>query len=291
MRFVTFVLATSLAVGTTASAHPPLAEPPELFASGVAGPEGLAFSKQGLVVGTTTGDVLLFDRDGASTVLANVGEPLAGITVLKDGRILAAAFAAGRVWSIDAGGSASVFASGIPGANYIVETRRKKRIFATASSDGTIVDITSGTPTVVASGFNFPNGLVIGKRKGTRYLYVAETFANQVSRIPLDRDDNVVGPAEVYATGLLLIDGIAFDRKRNLLGVGLDTLYVVEDGTSVAQTLSTDPLLNWPASIAFGRGRGFKRRDLYLVNFGPGLGDGMTVIRLRYNHAGAPLSR
>jgi sugar lactone lactonase YvrE len=227
-----------------ASAHDPVVGPMELFASGVAGPEGLAFVRgRALVVGTTTGDVLRFERDGSSTVLASVGEALAGITELRDRRVLAAALAPGRVWSIAPDGTATVFASGIAAPNFIVQTRRTRRILVSASGGGAIMDITDGTPVVAASGLVFPNGLAIGRDMGQRYLYVAETLPGRIARFPLDRTD-ALGPKETYAT----------------------------------------------ANLAFGRG-GFRRLDAYLVNFGPGLGDGTTIVRFRYNHGGVPLIR
>jgi sugar lactone lactonase YvrE len=246
------VLALLAGAVSEAGAKPPMAEPLEVFASSIAGPEGLAFTRRdGLVVGTTTGDLLRLDADGTATVLASVGDALAGITVLRDGRILAAALGADRVWSISPDGSTSVLASGIGGPNFIVQTRRRERVLVSTSLTGNIVDITSGTPVVVASGLSFPNGLAI----------------------------------------LPFADGIAFDRARNLLVVGGGMLQVIRSDTGAVETLSSDPLLDWPSNLAFGRGRGFRGRDVYLVNFGPGLGDGTTVVRFRYNHGGVSLIR
>ncbi len=275
-----------------AAAHPPEAQPVEVFASALAGPEGLAFTREDqLVVGSTTGELLLFEADGCSTVLADVGESLAGVTVLRDGRILAASFFPSRVWSINRFGVASVFASGIAGPNFIVETSRRRRILVSASLGGSIVDITDGTPVVAATGLAFPNGLALTKVGTQRFLYVAETFGGggRVSRLPLDRKDNL-GPRETVASGFPLADGIAFDQSGNLLVVGGGTFKVILARTGDVRTLSTDPLLDWPSNLAFGRGR-FGRHTVYLVNFGPGLGDGTTVVRMGYNHSGARLSR
>src|SRR5947207_15178408 len=102
MRIVWIVLASALWLTTSpVEAHPPAIEPPAPLASGLVGPEGLAFAKDGtLYVGTNDGTIRKVASDGSHTLLANVGEPFAGITVLKDGRILACAFGANRVWSI-----------------------------------------------------------------------------------------------------------------------------------------------------------------------------------------------
>jgi sugar lactone lactonase YvrE len=287
------VLALLLGPASDVVAKPPVAGPLEIFANGIAGPEGLAFTRRdGLVVGTTTGDLITIDADGNQSVLASVGDSLAGITVLRDGRILAAALNDGRVWAVDPGGATSVFASGIGGPNSIVQTRRKQRILVSASITGDILDITDGTPVVVASGLSFPNGLAIGRANGGRFLYIAETLGSRVSRLPLDRNDVLgPGPAEVVATGLPFADGLAFDRGRNLLVVGGGVFRVIRADTGAVETLTNDLLLDFPTNIAFGRSRGFKRRDVYVVNFGFGLGDGTTVVRFRYNQGGVGLIR
>lgn len=289
MKIVQVLLAASLLAAPVAGAAPaPAVGTPTLFAGGVAGPEGLAFERgsRSLVVGTSTGDLLRFAPDGSSTVLASLGESLAGITVLRDGRILAASFGQNRVWSVDpVTGFASIYASGIPGVNWIVQTKRGV-VLASASLDGTIVDITGGTPIVRASGLAFANGMALG---GDGYLYVAQTGIASVVRLPIAADGTLGSPT-VWATGIPGVDGIAFDRRGNLLAVGADTLWVVPAGGGAATSLSTDPLLDWPSSLAFGSAK-FGRRDLYLVNFGLPLGSGTTIVRVPYSLRGAKLIR
>ena len=172
------------------------------------------------------------------------------------------------------GGPATVLASGVAGANVVVETP-SGRLLASASLAGTIVDVTDGTPVVRASGLSFPNGLAVGK---DGLLYVAETTASRVSRMTLAAD-GTLGPPTTYAGGLLLADGIGFDRAGNLFVVGGGTLAAVVARTGAVVTFPTDPLINWASNLAFGRGRGFKRRDVYLANYGP----------VRRRHDGHPL--
>ena len=119
------LLAVSLGAATASHAKPPVAEGCAEAAGGIAGPEGIAFTRHdGYVVGTTTGDIIRVDRNGVQTVLANVGEGLAGISVLRDGTVLAAALGPGRVWAVDENGNASIFSSGIGGPNFVVQTRK-----------------------------------------------------------------------------------------------------------------------------------------------------------------------
>src|SRR5262245_8822438 len=107
----------ALCAGRAVAASPPTISGIDVFLSPEPGAEGLAFEKKGtLIIGSAVGEVRRVAADGTATVIANVGEPLAGVTVLRDGRILIAAFnGGGRVWSVDPEtGDASIFASGIP---------------------------------------------------------------------------------------------------------------------------------------------------------------------------------
>jgi sugar lactone lactonase YvrE len=284
-RLTAALLGLVLSLPITAAAHPPIAEPAQLFAGGIAGPEGLAFTHDGgLIVGSTTGEVRRYTANGSFTVLANLGVRIAGITVLRDRRVLVAAFNTNEIWSIDPSGAASVFASGVGSPNFIAESKRGP-IWVSSSLGASILDVASGSPVVAATGLVFPNGLAIGR---DNYLYVAETLLNRVVRFPIANDGSL-GVLEVYATGLPLADGLAFDRRRNLLVVGGGTLKIVEATTGQVIHVPTDPLSNWPSNLAFGRGKGFKRRDAYMANFGPMLGDGTNIIRFRYNHRGTKL--
>jgi sugar lactone lactonase YvrE len=283
------VLLAACLCATSAAARPPAAGPLEVFADGLDGPEGLAFTRDGrLIVGSTTGDLMAFGPDGAGTLFASVPAPLAGITVLADGRVLAASVPLGQVWAVSTDGEPTLFADGIGGPNFIVQSLRDGRILASASSSGDIVDITDGEPRVVAAGLNFPNGLATDEAVGGRHLYVALTLPGEVVRLEL-RPDGSLGEPELYATGLTLVDGLAFDRLGNLLVVGFGMLWVVDRSGAVAE-LTEDPLLDFPANLAFGQGRGFSNRDVYLANFGQMFGNGTDVVRFRYSNPGAPLA-
>ncbi|MBM4266864.1 MAG: hypothetical protein FJ144_09665 [Deltaproteobacteria bacterium] len=272
-----------------AAARPPVAGPVEVFAGDLAGPEGLAFTRDGrLIVGSTTGDLLSFGPDGVGELLATVQGPLAGITVLADGRILATSVPNDRIWAVTPDGESTLFAEGIGGPNFVVQSIRSGRVFVSGSTSGNIVEIIDGEPFVLASGLNFPNGLATWETGGQSWLYVALTLPGHIIRMRL-LSDGSLGEPELYAEGLPIADGIAFDRAGNLLVVGGGMLLAVTPSREVVE-LSEDPLLNWPSNLAFGQGPGFDTRDVYLANFGNAFGNGTDVVRFRYSNPGAPLA-
>ena len=290
MRQIVSALVLSVAVAGGAAAAEPAIGTPAVFTSGLDGPEGIAATRSGdFVVGTVGGDVIRIDESGTQSTLAATGDRLAGVTVLEDERIVACGFDQDRVWVIDTNGTPSILASGIDGPNFAAQEGRLGRIFVSASWSGTIVDVTSGSPVVAAAGLSFPNGLAIAKENGQRFLYVAETFLHRVQRLFLN-SDGTLGPSEVYATGLSLADGLAFDKRGNLLVVGNGTLSVVDRATRTVTELGNAAPLNWPSNLTFGR-RGDGRRTLFLANFGPMLGDGIDVIAVPYSIRGARVIR
>jgi sugar lactone lactonase YvrE len=273
-------------VAAVAAAHPPAIEPPAPFAAALNGPEGLAFGKDGsLYVGERDGDVRRVAPDGSHTLLASLGDPLAGVTVLRDGRILACALGANRVWVVDPATGASAVYANVSSPNFVVQTRRGQ-VIASSSFGNSLVDVTDGANVVLQTGLNFPNGLAVR----ANHLYVANLGASEVVRLRFG-PNGTLGAPEPYASGLTLVDGIAFDRPGNLFAVGFDTLWVVDVRTRQVQTLSTDPLLNWPSNIAFGRSARFGTDVMYLATFGNPLGSGTTVIRVPTNHRRARLDR
>jgi sugar lactone lactonase YvrE len=286
MRPHSIILAGAIWLGATlALAHPPTVGPATPLASGIAGPEGLAFGKDGtLFVGTADGDILRVASDGTTSVLASTGDRLAGVSVLRDGTILACGFNMNRVWAIDpVSGAATVYAN-VASPNFVVQTKRG-HVIASSSFTGSIVDITNGANVVLASGFTFPNGLAIRKK----YLYVADTGFGTVQRLPFTTPGSL-GPPEPYAAGMTLADGIAFDRPGNLFVVGFDTLYLVDAKTQAVTTFG-DPLYDWPSNLAFGKSNLYGKTTMFFANFGPGLGNGTTIVKVPTNHTGARLIR
>ncbi|MBV9851181.1 MAG: SMP-30/gluconolactonase/LRE family protein, partial [Armatimonadetes bacterium] len=114
-----------------------------------------------------------------------------------------------------------------------------------------------------AGPFRFANGLAIDP--GGEWLYVAQSTAANIVRVPLDRAN---GPVEVTHTlpENTVPDGLAFDLDGRLV-IGCyrpDVVYLGHPDGSVEALVEdyTGELLNRPANAALHGGR------LYLSNLG-----------------------
>ena len=54
---------------------------------------------------------------------------------------------------------------GVVVENFVVQTKKRRRILVSATTEGRIYDVASGVPVEVASGIGYPNGMAIGKEK------------------------------------------------------------------------------------------------------------------------------
>lgn len=100
---------------------------------------------------------------------------------------------------------------------------------------------------------SFANGLALSP--DGRHLYVAETFAHRVFRIPIG-DSGAAGAAEQVATlGIACPDGLAFDTAGNLyVGCYEPSQVLRVDPTGAVATVFHDPqahLLAHPTNLAF----------------------------------------
>lgn len=193
-------------------------------------------------------------RDG-SIVIANIG----------NGTLQRLAPETGTVTTI----LSAVAGTPITTPNYLIFDRRGNLWCTVSTRRGRGPDWLDGTPdgfvfrlspsgdaAIVADGLRFPNGLALDA--GERFLYLAQTAADNVPRFPLDGDR--LGAAEVYGPPSLgarvFPDGIAFDAGGNLWTslVLANRIVAIRPGGDVA-VLADDAagaLINRPTNIAFG---------------------------------------
>jgi len=100
---------------------------------------------------------------------------------------------------------------------------------------------------------DFANGLAFSP--GARYLYVAETFARRIFRIPVREDGTPGAREDVVRLGAALPDGLAFDAQGNLyVGCYEPSQILRVDSAGRVATLFHDAeahLLAHPTNLAF----------------------------------------
>ncbi|MEZ5666043.1 MAG: SMP-30/gluconolactonase/LRE family protein [Alphaproteobacteria bacterium] len=240
-------------------------------------PEGVAVGPDGAVwCGSEDGDILRIAADGAGLErVAGTGGFTLGLAFDGDRALFACDLRAAAVFRLDlADRSLTRFTGpGIRIPNYPLVDRARGLLFVSDSYGfGTpgpgiwAYDLESGAGGLwYDRALNFANGLAM--RSGEDAVYVCETFARTVTRIPI-RADGSAGAPETFATELPgLPDGIAFDSAGNLVVACYEPsrlLRVAADG-SRTDVLIEDPtahLLCHPTNIAFDGS------TLYTANLG-----------------------
>jgi sugar lactone lactonase YvrE len=232
--------------------------------------------------------------DGTQSTLAVIDPSsqsvLLGLAVDAAGDVFAAVPsndpARNGVWRVRPNGEASIYATtdaaGVPNG---LAFDQRGNLYASDSLLGVIWKIPRGGGSAIlwadspllkpdlANGSGFgANGLAFRKRR----LYIANTDQALIARVPL-KPDGRVGSITVFAAdpNLADADGIAFDVTGNLYvarSVDSNALVRVSRTGSRVTTLATAADgLDYPASLAFGTGRG-ERTSLYLSNVGVNFG-------------------
>ena len=140
----------------------------------------------------------------------------------------------------------------------------------------------------------------IAYRRGA--LYVANTERTLIVRIPVNPDGSPGTPEPVVNVGDAIppgpfgppvLDGIALDVHGSIYALAIDSSRLVRvspDGETVDVLATAADGLDFPASLAFGTGKG-ERRSLFITNFaiGPPGGAGPGLLKLRVGVQGQPL--
>jgi gluconolactonase len=223
--------------------------------------------------------LMRIDRDGTQRRVGAVGGAPNGFALDSDGRFWIAEIAGGRVCAMGADGVHedvldTFDGSPLGSANFVladdsgrlwvtVSTRTEPRSRAVRESipDGYVLRIDEPArrpwaPVLAADGFRFTNEARIDPQG--RHLYVAETAAGTITRLPLHADGRL-GPRETYGPSPLFqgakVDGIVFDADGNLWVTEITRnaiVVILPDGT--AREVFADPggtVLQVPTSITF----------------------------------------
>lgn len=133
----------------------------------------------------------------------------------------------------------------------------------------------------------FANGLALSP--DGRHLYVAETFANRVFRIPISEDGTAGSREEVARLGTALPDGLAFDSGGNLyVGCYEPSQVLRVDPAGGLATLFHDVTAH---TLAHPTNLAFRGTTMFTANLGrwqiSAIEVGITGLPLRRGHARA----
>jgi gluconolactonase len=191
-------------------------------------PEGLAVHADGSVwCGGERGQIFRVDPDGASIAqVASTGGFCLGMAFGGDGGLFVCDLKHAAVFRVDTGsGRVERFADGAPGHRLRIPNSpafdASGRLYVSDSHQfdrpgpGVLRFDPDGRGELWYGGeLVFANGLAVAP--DGRHLYVAETFAGRVSRIPIADDGSAGEPEQVAVTPDAWPDGLAFDVAGNL---------------------------------------------------------------------------
>lgn len=190
-------------------------------------PEGVAVGPDGWIwAGTDAGDIFRVAPDGSTHEVAyRLGGFALGLAFDGDRALFVCDLQRACVHRVDldSGEVARWGHEALRIPNYPVVDRAGGRLLVSdshgseAAGPGIFAfDLASGAPSLWCDAeFTFANGIAM--RGGKRALYVAETFARRVRRVPMDANGGAGAP-EPFVEGLPgLPDGLAFDGAGNLL--------------------------------------------------------------------------
>jgi len=253
-------------------------------------PEGIAIDKRGNVyIGlVSAGEIRKIDPAGTQSTLATlpVGDGiLVGLAVDAPGNVYAALAsfdpATHGIWRIQPAGASERIAAldpaGFPNGlafdergNLFVSDSFLATVWRIATGSGA-ADIWLQSPLLAGdpvNGFGVgANGLAFWRGD----LYVANTDAGSIVRVPVAADGSA-GTPETYVAdpAIAFADGIAFDIRGSLYVVNsllTNTLVRIAPDRTLETLATADDGLDYPASVAFGTGRG-ELKELYIANVG-----------------------
>jgi sugar lactone lactonase YvrE len=272
-----------------------------VFLDGVLGeprlnhPEGIAIDAAGNIwCGGETGEIYRIAADGSHfAVVASTGGFTLGIAFDRQGRLYACDLAHQAVFRLEPAMGRIERFTGAESApmrvpNYPVVDAERNCLYVSDSHAFGVpgpgiwrFDLETGAGGLwYGETLDFANGMALSPDRGA--LYVVETFARRVTRIPIAADGSA-GAAEVFVDRIeRLPDGLAFDVAGNLYVSCYEPsrLYRVDPGGRI-ELLIDDPeahTLCHPTNCAF------RGTDLFTANLGR-----WHVTRIAVGIEGAPL--
>ena len=215
------------------------------FATGLNGPEGMAFDRNGnfFVTDTGTGRIFKYAPNGARIIFASGLNGPAALAFDSAGNLFDAEFFGNVIYRFTANGTRTTFATGVNGPASLAFDSAGRLLVADFHS-GTIFRYnTNGTRAIFASGLNQPHGLVFDAAGN---LFEADFGSGRIYRF------TPTGVRTIFASGLHGPHGLAFDAAGNLFEADYNNAAIYKFAPGGARTTFATGLRN-PGSVIVDR--------------------------------------
>lgn len=225
----------------------------QTIAEGIVSPEGPAVDASGNVylVSRWTGRVLLVEESGAVTEIVQTGGKPQSVALLPCGDLLLADAKNHALCRITPDRALSVVANYVNGQPFLgpndLLVADDEVVYMTdpgldLEAPGQIlrIETRTGQTTVLADGYQFPNGIALST--DGCHLMVAESLTHRVLKFSLLDGGKRLGPPDVFCEFAdHYPDGIAFDAEGNLLVTlhGEGSLHVINPQGMIVASIPT----------------------------------------------------